>query len=191
MKTYREPPEQARARAKRWYNAHADRVIARAKAWRLANPERYREIRRLAKRRKRSPKICAATGCTRVVPTLERLIKFCRKCSDFYRTNDKKRRVEVHRDGEIFSSSSNSKGNVLTQLRLKDLPKTEWWTSICNEYPTVDCAAELLKAQDWYRADRVKSPKLFFRNWVARAAKSLLPRELTPDELRARLRVVA
>jgi hypothetical protein len=78
-----------------------------------------------------------------------------------------------------------------SSLQLKDLPKTEWWTSICNEYPTVDCAAELLKAMDWYGADQVKSPKLYFRNWVAKAASWQPPAELTPDELRARLRVVA
>ena len=90
---YREPPEQARARARRWYNAHPDRVIARAKAWRLANPERYREIHKLSERRRKPIKICATVACGRVVETLEGQKKFCKSCGAFYRKHDTKRRA--------------------------------------------------------------------------------------------------
>jgi len=77
--------EKDRARAKRWYNAHTNLHDARMRAWRLANLERYRERQRLAARRRATVKVCATTACGRVVETLERQIKFCKRCSDFYR----------------------------------------------------------------------------------------------------------
>lgn len=48
---------------------------------------------------------------------------------------------------------------------------TEWWNALAAQYPTVDLAAELARAQDWYGADKVRSPKLYFRNWIERAAR--------------------
>lgn len=81
---------------------------------------------------------------------------------------------------------------VMRRITLADLPTlTDWWAALAEKYPTVDLDAELLKAQDWHRADRVKSPKLYFRNWVHKAASWQPAQELSPDELRARLRVVA
>jgi hypothetical protein len=45
---------------------------------------------------------------------------------------------------------------------------------------------------DWHRADRVKSPKLYFRHWVENAARwNPREEELTPDQIRERLRVVS
>ena len=49
---------------------------------------------------------------------------------------------------------------------------------------------ELLKAMDWHRADLVKSPKLYFRNWVHRASGQAPEAELTPEQARARLAIV-
>ena len=75
---------------------------------------------------------------------------------------------------------------------LSQLPRfTEWWTLLSTQYPGVDLHSELLKAMDWHRADHVKSPKLYFRNWVEKTyLVSGRVRDLTPDEVRARLRVV-
>lgn len=77
-------------------------------------------------------------------------------------------------------------------LTLKCLPdETEWWDALSAQYPNVNLHKELLKAMDWHRADLVKSPKLYFRNWVERAAGQVeAPRELTYEEARARIRVV-
>lgn len=68
---------------------------------------------------------------------------------------------------------------------------TEWWESLQSQYPNVNLHAELLKALDWHRADRVKSPKLFFRNWIERASLSAPAIERTPEQIRASLRVVS
>jgi hypothetical protein len=46
--------EIANATAKqRWYQSNRERVIEKARQWRLANPERYREVQKDAKRRRR------------------------------------------------------------------------------------------------------------------------------------------
>lgn len=68
---------------------------------------------------------------------------------------------------------------------------TEWWESLQTQYPNVNLHAELLKALDWHRADRVKSPKLFFRNWIERASLSAPAIERTPEQIRASLRIVS
>lgn len=67
-------------------------------------------------------------------------------------------------------------------LALADLPTkaAEWWSSLVSQYPSVDLAAELQKAQDWHGADKVKSPKLFFRNWVDRAARDRSASDAVP-----------
>lgn len=80
------------------------------------------------------------------------------------------------------------------RLTLKDLPTRThivWWSALAAQYPNVNLHAELLKAMDWHGADRVKSPKLYFRNWVERASLSAPSRDLTADEVRARLRIVS
>ena len=77
-----------------------------------------------------------------------------------------------------------------TTNALRDLPtSTEWWFALASKYPWIDLHEELLKALDWYRVDRVKSPKLFFRNWVEKAARITPAPYLTAEEARARLRL--
>ena len=76
-------------------------------------------------------------------------------------------------------------------LTLKTLPDdAEWWTALGQQYPGVDLYKELLGAIDWYRSHKVKSPKLFFRHWVEKAYRQMPDREETPDQIRARLRLV-
>ena len=90
------------------------------------------------------------------------------------------------REGSISSKSVRGK-----PLTLKCLPLiTDWWDALAEQYPGVNLHAELLKAMDWHRADQVKSPKLFFRNWVERTSLSAPRVDLTPEQIRARLRVV-
>jgi hypothetical protein len=82
----------------------------------------------------------------------------------------------------------------VVKLAMKDLPHEEaWWEALAVRYPNVNLHAELLKALDWHRAESVKSPKLFFRNWIERASLSAPSRvvELTPAQIRERLRVVS
>jgi len=55
----------------------------------------------------------------------------------------------------------------------------------------VNLHAELLKALDWHGAGRVKSPKLFFRNWIERASLSAPAIARTPEQIRASLRIVS
>lgn len=92
-------------------------------------------------------------------------------------------------------SSSNSlrRDGVRTKpLTLKTLHlETEWWEALAAQYPNVNLERELLKAMDWHRADRVKSPKLYFRNWVEKASSWAEPIELTADQIRARMRIVS
>lgn len=84
-----------------------------------------------------------------------------------------------------------SKTYTYKKLQLKDLPsQTEWWNALAAQYHGVNLHAELLKAMDWYRVDRVKSPKLYFRNWVEKTYRQAPHQDLTADEVRARLRVV-
>lgn len=75
-------------------------------------------------------------------------------------------------------------------VRLADLPGTVWWRSLAQQYPHIDLAAELAKAQDWYKADKVKSPKLFFRNWVERAARDR-PRSEPTGSVAEQMRVLS
>lgn len=92
-------------------------------------------------------------------------------------------------------SSSNPKTRTTTKtVSLKSLYiEGEWWEALAAQYPNVDLHKELLKAMDWHGADRVKSPKLYFRNWIERASLSAPSRvvELTPAQIRERLRVVS
>ena len=96
---------------------------------------------------------------------------------------------------EIKSSKRKSSHIYKTKserLTVQSLPHcTEWWNALADQYPGVNLHAELLKAMDWHRADQVKSPKLFFRNWVERASLSAPQRDLTAEEVRARLRIVS
>ena len=88
------------------------------------------------------------------------------------------------------SSTSSSRAKPLTLKTLHTA--TEWWEALAAQYPTVDLHKELLKAMDWHRADRVKSPKLFFRNWVENAARwNPEPVELTHEQIKARMRIVS
>ena len=78
------------------------------------------------------------------------------------------------------------------KVSLKSLPlHIEWWEALETQYPNVNLHAELLKALDWHRADKVKSPKLFFRNWVEKASLTAPQRDRTADEVRASLRIVS
>lgn len=101
--------------------------------------------------------------------------------------------VDVDRSLDKSLTTTTSRRHIYTREKpkLRELPKlTEWWDALADQYPNVNLHAELLKAMDWHRADLVKSPKLYFRNWVERAAESAPARDLTPEQARDRLRIV-
>ena len=90
------------------------------------------------------------------------------------------------------SSSRSSYKPKTVGLSLKSLDiGGEWWESLSAQYPNVNLHAELLKALDWHGAGRVKSPKLFFRNWIERASLSAPAIARTPEQIRASLRIVS
>lgn len=96
---------------------------------------------------------------------------------------------------EFYSSLPKPKTYTYKTLRLSDLPTDrEWWADRVAQYPSINLLEELSRAQDWPGADRVKNAKIFFRNWLAKAAERQPTRDvreaLSPDQIRARLSVV-
>ena len=99
--------------------------------------------------------------------------------------------VRNHQHQQETKRSSSRKRSISKTLSLSDLPlEIEWWDALAEKYPGVDLRNELLKAMDWHRAHLVKSPKLFFRNWIERAYGAPQA-SLTADERRAQLGLVS